>query len=475
MLEISENDILNKMRRDNPWWESGLDKVLEKGFPKRDYFPAFYHLVSQKSVRRAVVLMGPRRVGKTVMAKQAIMNLIHAGQEARQIFFASLDTPMMMGLHLEKLLRLYLENFGDEEKGGWVIFDEIQYLKDWEIHLKSLVDSYPQIKFVVTGSAASVLKRKSEESGAGRFSDFILPPLSFAEFLKFQELSHDVPIQELNGHFIDYLAYGGYPEIVLQSELRKNADQYLRSDIIDKVLLRDLPSLYGVTDVQEMHRLFSTLVYNTGQEVSLEKLSQNSGVSKATLKKYIEYFEAAFLIRKLSRIDENAKNFRRERTFKVYVTNPALYSALFGALEPDDPKMGALAETAVFAQAFNEYQEVDFRYARWKNSSSVGEIDLVSLDPKTQKPSSAIEVKWSDRISKDVRQVENLVYFIKKHPQTEDASFITTRTYKNIITIQGTKILCMPLSEYCMKTGLNAKKIYNKFSLKKTLSPRTTF
>lgn len=453
MLEISENDILNRMRRDNPWWETGTDKILEKYFPKRDYFPAFYHLVCQRDIRRAVVLMGPRQVGKTVMAKQAILELLRAAKTPHHIFFSSLDTPIMIGQNLEKVLRLYLDNFGDEEAGAWVFFDEVQYLKDWEVHLKSLVDSYPNVKFVVTGSAAAVLRRKSQESGAGRFSDFILPPLTFAEFLKFQDLPFESPIEVLNAAFLDYLAFGGYPEIVRNSEIRKNADQYLKSDIIDKVLLRDLPSLYGVTDVQEMHRLFSSLVYNTGQEVSLEKLSQNSGVSKVTLKKYIEYFEGAFLIVRLKRIDDNARSFKRERTFKIYVTNPSLYSALFGALKADDPKMGALAETAFLAQVFNGLDGSIMRYARWKNGKTEGEVDLVTLDKKLQNPDSALEIKWSDRIETDLRLADSLVHFVNKHGSTIEQVFMTTRSISADIRYKNVNIKCTPTAGFCAVIG----------------------
>ena len=87
------------------------------------------------------------------------------------------------------------------------------------MHLKSLVDSYPCYKFVATGSAAAALRMESQESGAGRFSDFILPPLTFAEYLRFinnekhltrfnQEISPHVEvldIDELNDDFINYL------------------------------------------------------------------------------------------------------------------------------------------------------------------------------------------------------------------------------------------------------------------------------
>jgi predicted AAA+ superfamily ATPase len=451
MLEISENDILNRMRRDNPWWETGTEKILEKDFPKRDYFSAFYHLVSQRDIRRAVVLMGPRQVGKTVMAKQAILELLHAKKIPNHIFFSSLDTPIMIGQNLEKVLRLYLDNFGEEEAGAWVFFDEVQYLKDWEVHLKSLVDSYPQIKFVVTGSAAAVLKRKSQESGAGRFSDFILPPLTFREFKRFKGLDIFSEIEKVNKIFLEYLAYGGYPELTQKSEAPKNFDQYLKSDVLDKVLLRDLPSLYGISDIQEMNRLFASLVFNTGQEISLESLSQKSDVSKSTLKKYIEYFEGAFLIKCLYRIDDNARHFKRARTFKVYVVNPAMYSALFGAPKVDDPKMGALAETAVIAQAFNASSDDVAHYARWKD----GEVDLVYLDRLTQQPKQAIEVKWSDRISSDVRLAKNIAEFAKKN-KLPNTSIITTRTINGHMTHMGEDILILPTASFCELIASNA-------------------
>lgn len=91
--------------------------------------------------------------------------------------------------------------------------------------------------------------------------------------------------------------FGGYPEAVFSETVRKNPRRYIKSDIIDKVLLRDLPSLYGIADVQELNSLFNTVAYNSAQEISVEDLSQSSGVSKPTIAKYLEYLEAAFLIK----------------------------------------------------------------------------------------------------------------------------------------------------------------------------------
>ena len=175
-----------------------------------------------------------------------------------------------------------------------IIFDDIQYLKGWDVQLKILVDRYKQTKFVASGSAAGVLRRKSFESGVGRFTDFMLPPLMFCEYLNLLQLTNRLinidskskkaisakNIDNLNKEFICYLNYGGFPETITNKAIRSNPYQFVRQDIIDKVLLKDLPSLYGINDIQELNRLFEHLAYQTGNEISYESFSQVSVLLK---------------------------------------------------------------------------------------------------------------------------------------------------------------------------------------------------
>lgn len=100
-----------------------------------------------------------------------------------------------------------------------------------------------------------------------------------------------INIVELNKHFIKYINFGGYPEVIFSEKIQENPGRYIRQDIVDKVLLRDLPSLYGISDTRELNSLFTTIAYNTREEFSLETLSRESQVNKNTLKKYIEYLE----------------------------------------------------------------------------------------------------------------------------------------------------------------------------------------
>jgi hypothetical protein len=212
------------------------------------------------------------------------------------------------------------------------------------------------------------------------------------------------------------------------------------------VLLRDLPSLYGITDIQELNYLFTTLALNTANEVSLGELSQNSGVAKNTIKKYIEYLEKAFLIKVVHRVDHSAKRFRRANFFKVYLTNPSMRAALFSPLKSDDDKIGALAETAIFSQWF--HSEDVLHYARWQD----GEVDIVMLGPK-QKVGWAVEVKWSDRYCEKPEELKSLISFCHKN-RLKDV-LVTSRTKLLTCKIDGITIPFEPTSTYCYTLGYN--------------------
>lgn len=482
MLEIAPSDIFARLVFDNPWWEAGSQgKIAYESAPRRKYFDLFFRGVQDRSVKRATVLMGPRRVGKTVMVYHAIRGLVDAGVNPHDILYLSLETPIYTGLSLEKLLNIFIRHFEHERNDNLTIFfDEIQYLKNWEVHLKSLVDSYPDYKFVVTGSAAAALRLKSNESGAGRFSDFVLPPLTFAEYLMFigreDELIEELPkeeknplggrdyvarnIHEVNREFVNYLNFGGYPEAVFSEVIRSDPSQYIKSDIIDKVLLRDLPSLYGISDIQELNRLFTTLAYNTGNEISLEGLSQSSGVAKNTIKRYLEYLEAAFLIRRVERIDQNAKRFKRAMCFKVYLTNPSMRAALFGQIAVNSEAIGALTETAIYSQ-WQHSQVSELFYARWNS----GEIDIVYLGGADQRPLWAVEVKWSDRPDSSRSELNNCVEFVNRNPKLIQPVLVTTRTVTRPDFIyQGVKFRFQPSSVYAYTLGTNILRNFNQIN-----------
>ncbi len=470
--KLLEAQIIGRLKIDNPWWTEGeISKYYSKMSP-RLYMNIFYQLVKITNLRRAIILMGPRRVGKTVMMLHTIQRLIKEGISAHNIIYISVDTPIYNKIFLESLFTLACKTLKKESNKEqlFVFFDEIQYLKDWEIELKSLVDAYPNVKFIASGSAAAELKKRSDESGAGRFTDFSLPPLTFYEYIYLQNHSNlMIPIdynweeeyitiyktndiKRLNELFLDYINYGGYPEVVFSDEIRENPGQFIRHDIIDKVLLRDLPSLYGINDVQELNSLFTMIAYHSGNQFSYEKLSKESGVKKETLKKYINYLRAAFLIQVVRRTDDTAKNYQRETQFKIYLTNPSLRCALFEPINEKNNEIGEMVETAIYAQWFPR-QGVELRYANWRQGKQQGEVDIVGLDIARQKPYWAVEIKWSDSYYTNPGDLKSLSYFLDRNSLS--TALVTSKSVLGLQKLNEKNIHFIPVACYAYILGEN--------------------
>lgn len=457
MLEIDREAIARRLSFDNPWWEYGTAPDPTDTWPRRAYYHPLAELVRQP-VHRAIVLVGARRVGKTTILRQLIRDATTRG-DVGPVFFASVDAPTYSGLHLEDLIELFEElHPHDPRAPRLVIFDEIQYLPDWERHLKDLVDRYPQTRFIASGSAGAALKRKSTESGAGRFTDFELPPLTFAEFLDFRGVAESViepsegvsdarDIGRLNELFVEYMNFGGYPEVVRNASIRADMERFVRNDIVQKVLLQDLPTLYGITNIPELNRLFTTLAYNTGQLISLEELSKNAGIAKATISRYLEYLEAAFLIVRMRRVDQTARRLKRERNFKVFLCNPSMRAALFGPVSSGAPAMGAITETALAMQYLHAPVFQDLCFARW----SQGEVDLVRLDAIEQRPMWALEVKWSDRSCDTHDEWAPLMDFAQRnHLQSV---VMTSKTVRRTEERSGIRCLVAPVAVLAYDIG----------------------
>ncbi len=461
--------IFERLRFENPWWISGqIDPDYEK-MPRRMFFGQFYQLVAESSVNRAVVVMGPRRVGKTVMMHHAISQLLAKGVPSKKIAFINIENPLFLNLGLEQIFKYCLDATSDHDPSGWYIFfDEIQYLKDWEIHLTTLVNSYRKTRFVVSGSAAATLRQKSQESGAGRFTDYKLPCLTFAEYIKFINLESlmnetgqkwmngntfygTTHIRELNKHFIEYINFGGFPEMIFSGAVKSNPSRYIRSDIIDKVLLRDLPSIYGIENVQMLNKFFSVIAFNTGSETTFQNISTLSGINKKTILNYLTFLESSFLIKTIQRLDDTARQFKRADYFKIYITNPSIRTALFTPLESTDEEMGKMTETTIFAQLLHNDRNLP-HYARWTKGRFQGEVDMIGMDARQLKPQWVSEIKWSNYYVTNPHKLESLIAFCQTNEL--QSAIVTSIDMLTSVHHKGIELQFIPAALYAYNAGM---------------------
>lgn len=470
---LSKEMFENRARFDNPWWTSGRTADCFEHTRPRLALDEIYAQVTNWNLNRATLIMGPRRVGKTWLMQHLVGRLLaNAFVPAQNIIFISVDVPIYQGSGLEALVSAVAEINGLDVQSDRmvVLFDEIQYLKDWEVHLKTLVESYRNIRFVASGSAATVLQKGSYESGAGRFSDFRLAPLSFYEYvdligekwrfsnqtLKVEGSEGIFPSVEslewANGLFLEYLNYGGYPELVANRAVRENPVQFVQRDIVDKVLLRDLPSLYHIEDVRDLQSFFSYIAFHSGAVQSWESMAQGTGLRKAMITAFLKYLEDAFLIVRHDRVDITAKSLQRATQFKVYLTNTSLRAAMFQPVEmPDDPYLGAMVETALSAQMGIGEERNAWRYANWTSGRKQGEVDFVRIHAGTQRPDVALECKWSDGPFDHPAELGSAVGFCQKNGLSR--LWVTTRSQRGVRRMGDLELVYVPTALFAYQLG----------------------
>jgi predicted AAA+ superfamily ATPase len=299
-----------------------------------------------------------------------------------------------------EILDCYHENIY-AEKDCYYFFDEVQYAQDWDKWLKTIYDMQPDTKVVATGSASPALMKGTNESGAGRWSVIQVPTMSFYEYCELMgiekpELGPTVNITSLlhksqqertqimlqlskvYNYFSRYLQVGGFPELAL-ADNDLMAQQILREDVVDKVLKRDLPSLYPIRNSTELERIFLYLCNVSSSVVSIEAIAKElQGVSRPTVENYIHYLESANLIYQSWPIDMAGKKILKASP-KIYIADAALRNAVLmdDSILTDPIEMGKVVETAVYKHVAAFYYQKATSVGYYRGGRKNKEVDVV--------------------------------------------------------------------------------------------------
>ncbi|MGH6661062.1 MAG: AAA family ATPase, partial [Rhodospirillales bacterium] len=278
MDTISDDDLFGRLAFDNPWWAfTEATEIRFRHPPKRAFFPAFAERVRQAQGGAALVVAGPLRAGKTVLLRQMTAELIQGGAAPNSIFYAALTTPSYTGAALARLVELFAARHGHDRAASLTLFlDEVEYVRDWQQALVGIAKAWPKARIVAAVSSAAPALVTGPAPSAKGLEVFVLPPLTFAEFLRFRDseaaLFGDAAgdarsamslgraaLVTLNEEFHRYVNFGGFPEGVLAKRNGAPAPTFVRDGVPERVLHKDLASLAGVNDAQELNRLFTIL------------------------------------------------------------------------------------------------------------------------------------------------------------------------------------------------------------------------
>ena len=418
MSIVNSENILSLLYSYNPWWQSGtIQKEFNKPMKRFAYFEAVNTLM-HRDIRRCVVLCGARRTGKTTIMYQIIHGLLEKTVSPKNILFISFDHPLLKLCSIDKVMEIYKNNISSDEN-IYCFFDEIQYAADWNNWLKILYDTNPNIKIVATGSASPILQDKATESGLGRWKIIHVPTLSFYEYcellnIKVADLPSDIKptqmfmrtrqeqndifnkLSVLQIHFIRDLQVGGFPELALSSD-DIYAQRILREDIVDKALKRDLPSIYGIRNINDIEKIFLYLCYNSSNIINMQTLAKEmDGVSRNTIERYIGFLESANLIYVSRLISLGSKQALKSQN-KIYIADAAMRNAVLmrDDITNDPTELGIIAETAVYKHIKSFYYDEATQIGYYRGGKRDKEIDIV-VNSHRFSP-IMIEVKYRDQ------------------------------------------------------------------------------
>ncbi len=400
MAITTKEGILKVLTAYNPWWKTGLvNPKMAKTYKRFAFYEATKRL-EQTSIRRSVVLTGTRRVGKTTIQYQLIERLLLGGMDPAGILYISLDHPMLKLGAFSEILEAYHENIY-AGKDCYYFFDEVQYAQDWDKWLKTIYDIQPDTKIIATGSASPALMKGANESGAGRWSVIQVPTMSFYEYCELMNIDRPalassvnitsllhksqqertqimLQLSKVNNHFIRYLQVGGFPELAL-ADNDLMAQQILREDVVDKVLKRDLPSLYPIRNSTELERIFLYLCNVSSSVVSIEAIAKElQGVSRPTVENYIRYLESANLIYQSWPIDMAGKKVLKASP-KIYIADAAIRNAVLmdDSILTDPTEMGKVVETSVYKHVAAFYYQKATSVGYYRGGRKDKEVDIV--------------------------------------------------------------------------------------------------
>jgi hypothetical protein len=274
----------------NPWWEE--DGIRSVFVPRPHYIE---RMIASLNPGRALFLLGMRRVGKTTLLRLLVDRLLQEGHSPSDIFYISLDDYLLRSQSILDIVSAFRTcHKHPVDRPVILIFDEITFKKEYHLQIKNILDR-ESATVIATSSYSSVL-RDEKAYLTGRSRTIEIMPLTFQEYLAFKQIRIAKKDQQLlNPYFEAYMRDGGLPENVLYP-----SREYLMG-LVDDIIQKDIAAYYGVRDHQVLRDYFVLLMERSGKQVSINKISNILKISPDTSRRYLGYFENAFLIHLVSR------------------------------------------------------------------------------------------------------------------------------------------------------------------------------
>lgn len=398
----------------NPHWEKGFS------YPYPLKRKAFSRILPYLTNRQILQISGLRRVGKTILLFQIINSLLERKTNRFNLLYFTFDEEQPS---LDNLLSEFGKQTGCEYKKEkvYLFLDEVQKLPNFQNQIKIYYDIYPNIKFFLSGSTSLFIRKREQESLAGRVFAFHLPPLDFEEYLIFADKKDILEkpqafASELVKEFEIYLR-SQFIESIAFKDLSLRSEYFV--SIMKKIIFEDIPAIFPIEDPQILWQIVKVLASYPGMIVDYQSLGSDLGISNKTASTYLSYLEDAFLVKKLYNFSKNLSTSERKLK-KYYLASPSFAAAL-----NDFAQAGPLVEN--FVVSLKDY--CFFWRDVYKN-----EVDFVQVKDKEIVP---VEIKYTKEVKQ--KDLKPIFSFLQRFKLQEGEVLIknldSKKTQKNNQTI----------------------------------------
>ena len=358
--------------------------------------------------RKVLVLTGARQVGKTT--------LLHDLFDGQEMLWLNGDDPAVRS----RLDIITLAGIKDLI-GGYkiVVIDEVQRVLNPGLLLKMMIDNFPEVQFVATGSSALEISDKVFEPLTGRHILFHLYPFAQAEIYPTKssfELEQQLPF---------HLRYGSYPDVVLNP----NDAEVLLKNLAGQYLYKDVLVWKDIRKPELLDKLLKLLAYQVSSEVSIHELANTLKVKSETVENYIDLLEKSFVI---FRLNSYSTNDRKEVTKmrKIYFWDNGIRNAIIDDFRPLELRndIGALWENFLVSERLKmkAWNDNSAKSYFWRNKQQ-REVDYIE---EQYGELSAFEMKWNSEKKHKVT-----LAFTNAYP-TAKTDIITPINFKGFVFVE---------------------------------------
>lgn len=400
-----------------------------------------------------ITFTGVRRAGKTFLLFLITKKLLKT-LTREEIFYINFEHELLKGIKardVRNLFKIHAEMYERDIK--YILFDEIQKVKDWQLLLRRLYDER-RYHIFVTGSSYELRPKELASSLRGRTINYTIFPLSFKEFLRFKNYdikSRELLLEQERGKVLrflnEFLQFGSFPDVVLRdSEFEKSK---LITSYFDTILLRDIIEKHDIRNSRLLELFIKYLLSATSFYFSATKAenyfkSIGEKCSKVTLLDFFDYAEKAFLIFKTEIFSYKVKE-RKQYPVKVY----SIDNGFVNLVNPRfTENMGALMENAVAIKLLKEKEDKKIEFYYWKDYQG-REVDFVVKEGMQVKQLIQVCYDISDLGTKE-REIKAL---LKASEELKCKNLLViTWDYESVEEVKGKKIKFVPLWKWLLVT-----------------------